>query len=737
MASQSVDVRLPLHDFRRLLFRALVIPALVLSLVAGVLCILFIQQTLALGHVQHTQDVIAQTDALEILHLELALATREYLLTGRESPGLNHAQRAAQIVSAFNALTDLVADNPTQVTRFRVLQIKSRDWRAALDRLVIAHRPATGAIALPEAAALAEIRHDLHQAQSMEESIRDVRATRAARATYWLIAGSLFLLAFAAFILIYWGRAQLHELARRYAALLHDAHQHAFNLERVNHALHALVEASPLPIIALDSHARVTLWNPAAATVFGWSAGEVLGEFLPHVPPDQTDSVREIFERSMRGEHIMDMELVRQTRSGQRLILSFASAPLRDAQGRTIGMIGISTDMTARKRAEIELRDAKESAEAASRAKDQFLAVLSHELRTPLTPALTVLQMLEGQPQLPDQTRQDIALARRNIELEARLIDDLLDLTRINRDKLKLLFETLDLHAVLRNALGVCREEISAKKLQLNLDFAARQHFVSGDPARLQQIFWNLLKNAVKFTPAGGALTVRTFNPDGDPEAVAVEIADTGIGIPPEILPRIFEPFEQGKQSITKRFGGLGLGLAISRALVLSHNGTLTAHSPGLGLGSTFIIHFPTTTLVPHAPELPPPAAAASHPALRILVVEDHEDTARVMTRLLQSLGHTVVTANCVAAALHLAAAQTADLIISDIGLPDGTGVELLREIRKTSAIPAIALSGFGMETDIAQSRAAGFSNHLTKPVDIHKLERAIAQTLTHPAPTP
>lgn len=359
-------------------------------------------------------------------------------------------------------------------------------------------------------------------------------------------------------------------------------------------------------------------------------------------------------------------------------------------------------------------------AREASRAKDQFLAVLSHELRTPLTPVLAVLQQVHRDERIPSDTAEDLSLALRNVELEARLIDDLLDLTRINKGKIELHLEIVDLHSLLRETLKICQADFTARDLHVKLEFADKAFMIRADLTRMQQVLWNLLKNAVKFTPRGGSITIRTSNAaDGK---VQVEVTDTGIGIEADMLPRIFGAFEQGRRHITRQFGGLGLGLAIAKALVTQHHGDLTAQSAGKDKGATFTLTLPMETSIRAIKHTPVPQIInrSADRSLRILLVEDHADTARVMMKILMASGHTVTQANCVADALQLAGEREFDLLISDIGLPDGTGLDLMRSLRNT--IQGIALSGFGMEEDIRKSKEAGFAEHITKPLNLRVL---------------
>lgn len=403
----------------------------------------------------------------------------------------------------------------------------------------------------------------------------------------------------------------------------------------------------------------------------------------------------------------------------------------RDGAGRAHRMIGSMMDLTEHRRVEAELRKAKEEAEQANKAKDQFLAALSHELRTPLTPVLVVTQMLEADEAIPPAQRDDLRMIRRNVELEMRLIDDLLDLTRIARGKLQMQMEATDVHRVLEDAARIgCDQAFCEKGLDLRYDLRATNFSVYGDAARLGQVFWNLIKNAVKFTPAGGRITLRSRNPA--PDRLEVTIEDTGRGIDPEVLPHIFDAFEQGGEHITRKFGGLGLGLAIARAVAELHRGRISARSAGAGRGAEFVLELPT-----HTPADRPGTDLAgtvkeseARPAgprrQRILLVEDHAHSANAIARLLVREGHVVRIASTVAEGLAAASAERFDVLVSDLGLPDGSGNDLMRELRQRYGLRGIALSGFGMEEDVARSRAAGFEAHLVKPVRIQQVLESV-----------
>ncbi|PYI44906.1 MAG: hypothetical protein DMC57_00930, partial [Verrucomicrobia bacterium] len=313
-----------------------------------------------------------------------------------------------------------------------------------------------------------------------------------------------------------------------------------------------------------------------------------------------------------------------------------------------------------------QLNIEKIAAERASQAKDDFLAVLSHELRTPLTPALAAASYLAEHENLSPELHEQVVAIRTSVQLEARLIDDLLDLTRITRGKIELHLEVVDVHGLLRNSLEIARDNILQKQLDLILDFGADRHHVWADAVRLQQVFWNLINNAVKFTKKNGRITVRTVNKDG---RLVFQITDTGVGIEPEQLDRIFRAFEQGERSISRRFGGLGLGLTISKRLLELQGGTITVHSEGLNRGASFklslaSVESPKTASVSRLIGDEAPARS-----LQLLVVEDHPQTLRVLAALLRKQGHTVLTAECVQTAIKLLEAERFDGLISDIGL--------------------------------------------------------------------
>lgn len=399
---------------------------------------------------------------------------------------------------------------------------------------------------------------------------------------------------------------------------------------------------------------------------------------------------------------------------------------LQGSEQRVQGVLYLVEDKTR----DVTLRQELMGANAA---KDQFLALLSHELRNPLSPVIAMVSELEASaPDSPD-IRRALEVIRRNVELEARLIDDLLDVTRIAKGKLQLSFETVSVHEILKRAYEICREEITGKSLGIEFRLRAEKDFVEGDPARLQQVFWNLIKNSVKFTPADGRIILETLNPT--PEEIEIRTTDTGIGIEADKIGKIFNAFEQGQSSITRRFGGLGLGLAISKAMVAAHGGSIRVESGGKDEGSTFIVTL--KTVAAPVPELdgtttgPRSRSEAEKSRMearapRVLVVDDHHDTCLGMKMMLERRGYKITLAHTADEAMQRARENEFDLVISDIGLPDRTGYELMQELRAEKNLRGIALSGFGMENDVSRAHEAGFSEHLTKPINFERLEDAI-----------
>ncbi len=479
-----------------------------------------------------------------------------------------------------------------------------------------------------------------------------------------------------------------------------------------------------------DETGAIVWYNQRWFEFTGTKREEMLGwgwEKVHH--PEHLERVKQHFREAIAvGKQWEDTFPLRRADGEWRWFLSRA-LPRRDPSGQIIGWFGTNTDITEQRAAAQALAQAKESAERASKAKDEFLAALSHELRTPLTPVLMIAEEMCHDTSLSTELRAQLRMVRRNVRLESRLIDDLLDLTRIARGRLGLEAAPTDLHETLREAIEIVRDDAGARSLHLVEKLDRAPAWMLGDRTRLEQVFWNLLRNAVKFTPPGGRITVSTRQDDAR-QRWLLEVSDTGIGIAPEVLPVLFEKFEQGDRTNDHRFGGLGLGLAISKAIVELHGGVIEAASEGPGRGATFRVELGPLIAPPANASLPgeAPRAQVQLAPLRLLLVEDHSATSAVMARLLGRAGHHVTTADSVAAALAAAEREAFEIVICDLGLPDGTGHELMRQLRERYPLRGIAVSGYGMEEDVRRSRESGFEAHLTKPVEFAELHAALAR---------
>jgi PAS domain S-box-containing protein len=446
--------------------------------------------------------------------------------------------------------------------------------------------------------------------------------------------------------------------------------------------------------------------------------GSPLGNYLL---PKVWQQISHAFE----AQDVIKHECVLHAATGASLPVNFSANQLPVENQHVLCLV--VTDLTEQKKHE-SLRLAKELAEKASMAKDDFLAALSHELRTPLTPVLMTAMALEQDVSLPRAARKSLTMIRRNVELEARLIDDLLDLTRIAQGKMELNSKEMDLHSIIERAVDICRSEYKAKSQKVRLQLSAVKHRTIGDAVRFQQAVWNLIRNAVKFTPERGSILICTANGEGD--RFSVTVRDNGIGFQPGSELKLFQAFEQGGRHITRQFGGLGLGLAITRSIVEAHGGTVHAASDGPGKGAQFTLEIPIRAgkMAAEDNRSAPAMVEGRYAAKHILLVEDHRDTRSSLEFLLRKRKHHVVAASTAQEALDLATKHKFDLVISDIGLPDQSGLELMEQLRDQFGLQGIGLSGYGMEEDIAKGRAAGFVHHLLKPIRLEQLSLAISQ---------
>jgi PAS domain S-box-containing protein len=492
---------------------------------------------------------------------------------------------------------------------------------------------------------------------------------------------------------------------------------------------HILVDSvEEYAIYMLDPTGNVVTWNKGAQKIKQYKAEEIIGKnFACFYTAEEVaaEKPQHNLREAARQGHIRDQG-PRVRKDGSIFQAEIVLTALRGSSGKIRGYSKVTRDISDQIRSR-EFEAEKIAAEKASKAKDDFLAALSHELRTPLTPALAAAAYLtENASKLPPEFVDDLKIIKRNVQLQARLIDDLLDLTRITRGKLQLRLEPVDANALVRDALEIASSAIAAKKLKVSAELKAKEHHIMADSIRLQQVFWNLINNAVKFTPPGGEIAIRTSNDNGG--RFYFEITDNGIGIERERLAFLFTPFEQADPSVTRQFGGLGLGLAISKRLIDLHNGRIEAESRGRSFGATFKVTL--DALPERAGEAWTDSASPKHGSkrLRILLVEDHRDTRHALSRLLTHFGHQTSVANTIQSALEMLASRRFDVVLCDIGLPDGSGYEVISKAKRKGPIKAVAITGFGTDEDIRRSKEAGFDFHLIKPIDLDELQGVLDQ---------
>lgn len=490
-------------------------------------------------------------------------------------------------------------------------------------------------------------------------------------------------------------------------------------------------------VIATDLEGTITYWNAFAEQLYGWTATEAIGANILTLVVAMISKTlaEEIFSRLKNGES-WSGELLLRKRSGEVFPALVTDSPIFNERRELIGVVGVSADITERKLAEEERsklldaeRDARAEAERANRLKDEFLATLSHELRNPLNVVIGYSEILLRSGEAPTQefVLRAAKTIKRNALAQSRLVSDLLDLSRLQMGKLSLNKQPVSFSTIIADAIDTVRDEAAAKNISIEVEIDNERLIVEGDPIRLAQIAWNLLNNAVKFTSARGHINV-SLRRAGD--EVCLTIADTGQGIAPEFLPHLFEIFRQADASSSRRHEGMGIGLALVKQLAELHRGRVRAESKGTGYGARFTVWIPLYLAAAHT-TADASATTRSLDGKSILVVDDSIETTEMLGRLLTTEGAHVETARSGTEALHLVRENNFDLLISDISMPEMDGYQLLQEIRVLKSqkdVPALALTGYGRSADIKRAEAAGFSSHLTKPLDIDRLLKTVCE---------
>ncbi|MBS0419471.1 MAG: PAS domain S-box protein [Proteobacteria bacterium] len=538
-------------------------------------------------------------------------------------------------------------------------------------------------------------------------------------------------------------------------------HVSEFSPEHVRALLAAIIDSSEDAVVSKTLTGIVTSWNVAAERLFGFTADEMIGQSITRVIPDELlHEEAEILSKLRRGERVERYETVRVAKGGRRLDISLTVSPVRDSRGNIVGAAKIAHDITARRRAERELlereaqlaklaaerefvldseRAARSEAERLSHLKDEFLATLSHELRTPLNAIQGWASLLKQPDVRGKEWQRGLEVIERNVRIQADIIKDLLDMSRIISGKLHLDVQPVFLHDSINNAIEAVRQTADARDIRIQPLLDTRMGLVRGDPNRLQQVLWNLLSNAIKFTPKGGRIRVvlERVNSHAD-----ICIEDTGIGIKPEFLPYVFERFRQADATTTRQFGGLGLGLSLVKSLVELHGGSVRVKSPGENQGTTFIVSLPIAHV--RAEENHNPAGERGEESsedldlpllqgVQVLVVDDEADGRELIARILQGRGANTQCASSAEEALDMLAQQHFDVLLSDIGMPVTDGFELIRRVRLLNArrpIPAIAITAYARTEDRQRSLLAGFHMHLSKPIEARELIASVAGLL-------
>jgi PAS domain S-box-containing protein len=492
-----------------------------------------------------------------------------------------------------------------------------------------------------------------------------------------------------------------------------------------------LLSAVEQAVIATDLDGTIVYWNAFAEKLYGWSATEAVGSSILEVTPADAsrEQAQEILLRLKEGKS-WSGEFVVRRKDGSIFPVMITDSPIFDEQRKLVGVVGVSVDISERKRDEEERdrlhqseREARAEAEQANRLKDEFLATLSHELRNPLNVILGYAEVLlrSEEARASQFVRRAAEILKRNALAQSRLVRDLLDLSRLHIGKLSLNREVVSLMTIINNAVETVGGDVTAKQIELKVEASEDVVFVNADPLRMEQIIWNLLNNAVKFTPAGGAITIRVRT-ENDLAVLIVE--DTGQGIEPEFLPHVFEMFRQADASSSRPHSGMGIGLALVRQLIDLHGGTIAVDSV-VGQGAKFTIQFPVSTETEKSLRVSGPLQAGVLSQMRILVVDDSADTVDMLRQLFEMDGAFVDTARSGVEALEIAWAKDFDVVLSDISMPGMDGFEFvgrLRQIPTQRDVPVIALTGFGRAEDVERARGEGFLSHVTKPIDLNSL---------------
>ncbi|HEX4051092.1 MAG TPA: ATP-binding protein [Steroidobacteraceae bacterium] len=527
---------------------------------------------------------------------------------------------------------------------------------------------------------------------------------------------------------------------------------------RLRALLAAIVESSEDGIVSKTLEGIVTYWNKSAERMFGYTAQEMLGQsILKIIPQELHPEEQRILDQLRQGHRIERYETIRLHKSGTKLHISLTISPVRSAAGQIVGAAKIAHDVTALRQREEDLqhvaaereqllvseREARNAAERLSQLKDEFLATLSHELRTPLNAIQGWVNILRMPNVGPADVARGIETIERNARAQAQIVADLLDMSRIVSGRMLLEVRPMHLQDVIQNALEGVRPSADSKSIRIHMMLDSKVGTVRGDPTRLQQVLWNLLANAIKFTPKEGRIKVTLERVNSH---VEIAIEDNGVGIDASFLPFVFDRFRQADPGISRKYGGLGIGLSIVKSLVELHGGSVRVKSAGMSQGATFIVSLPLYNVV--SEEIPAPKLAFDPldklklPTLdgaRVLLVDDDIDGCDVIARILGAHGASARCVHDAEQALSAIQQESYDIVLSDIGLPVIDGYELMQRVRALNSpvrrIPAIAITAYARPEDRQRALLAGFQMHMAKPLEAAELVAAVASLRTLAAP--
>jgi PAS domain S-box-containing protein len=681
--------------------------------------------------VSHTHEVLGQVEQVLSTLKDAENGQRGYLLAG-ERPYLEpYEQAVARLPAQITRLRQLTIDNPPQTAHvLKLEQLAAQrlaELRQGLERFQAetdknrATQLSRQYLLRGEGKRLMDlVRDEVYGMQQLERALLTRREAASRANTRTALASTVVGLGLGLVLTT----MVITLVARNLAARQRAADVLHAERERFRTTLTSIGDA----VVVTDAQGRITLLNPVAQALTGWSA-EALGQPLEAVFRIVNETTRKTVENPVsqviRLGAIVGLanHTVLIAKDGTEVAIDDSGAPIRDAHGRIVGVVLVFRDITQRRGTERALEDA-------DRRKDEFLAMLAHELRNPLAPIRNAAHTLALLGTGDDRVRWVSGVIERQVGLMTRLVDDLLDVSRITSGKITLQRTTVSVREVLAQAVETARPLAESRGQALEVDVPEDAGWVDGDPARLAQAVGNLLDNAIKYTDDGGRIGLRARV---EADEVVIVVEDSGVGVDPELLPHVFDLFIQADRSLERKQGGLGLGLTLVRRLVEMHGGRVEAASAGPGLGSAFTIRLPCLTaevVEPAAPAEPAEAARPPGPARRILVVDDHQDSTDSLALFLRLRGHEVRTAHDGPTALDEIERYRPEVVFLDLGLPGMSGYDVARRVRMRTdlgPLQLVAVTGYGTDGDRQKTRDAGFDVHLAKPVDPRAVDALLA----------